>query len=92
MDIFQLVVQVLFGSGIFIVKRIEGIHRSPLSVLYPTLKGFSLFIRCWYNVDCKPEYLYQFVSLMGSIYMEKVMGKSNPTIGLLNIGTRKRER
>ncbi|NLV89674.1 MAG: phosphate acyltransferase PlsX [Tissierellia bacterium] len=78
----------LLASGIFIVKRIEGIHRSPLSVLYPTLKGFSLLLDAGANVDCKPEYLYQF-ALMGSIYMEKVMGKSNPTIGLLNIGTEK---
>ncbi|NLK43443.1 MAG: phosphate acyltransferase PlsX [Tissierellia bacterium] len=78
----------LLASGIFIVKRISGIHRSPLSVLYPTLKGFSLLLDAGANVDCKPEYLYQF-ALMGSIYMEKVMGKNKPTIGLLNIGTEK---
>ena len=78
----------LLASGIFIVKRIEGIHRSPLSVLYPTLKGFSLLLDAGANVDCKPEYLYQF-ALMGSIYMEKVMGITKPTIGLLNIGTEK---
>lgn len=78
----------LLASGIFVVKRIAGIHRSPISVLYPTLKGFSLLVDAGANVDCKPEYLYQF-ALMGSIYMEKVMGKSNPTVGLLNIGTEK---
>jgi len=38
------------------------------------------------NTDCKPKNLQQF-ALMGSIYMEKVMGISKPRIGLLNIGT-----
>ncbi|HEY8361585.1 MAG TPA: phosphate acyltransferase PlsX [Tissierellaceae bacterium] len=78
----------ILAGGIFIVKRIEGIHRAPLSVLYPTLRGFSLLLDAGANVDCKPEYLYQF-ALMGSIYMEKVMGKTSPTIGLLNIGSEK---
>lgn len=78
----------LLASGIFIVKRIRGIDRAALSVLYPTMKGFSLLLDAGANVDCKPEYLYQF-ALMGSAYMEKVMGIESPTIGLVNIGAEK---
>ncbi|MFA7533044.1 MAG: phosphate--acyl-ACP acyltransferase, partial [Tissierellaceae bacterium] len=78
----------LLATGIFVVKRIEGIDRAALSVLYPTLKGFSLLLDAGANVDCKPEYLYQF-ALMGSIYMENVMNIKSPTIGLLNIGVEK---
>lgn len=78
----------LLASGIFIVKRIEGIDRAALSVLYPTTKGFSLLLDAGANVDCKPEYLYQF-AIMGSAYMEKVMGIESPTIGLVNIGAEK---
>lgn len=78
----------LLASGIFIVKRIEGIDRAALSVVYPTTKGFSLLLDAGANVDCKPEYLYQF-ALMGSVYMEKVMGAESPTIGLVNIGVEK---
>lgn len=78
----------LLASGIFIVKRIEGIDRAALSVVYPTTKGFSLLLDAGANVDCKPEYLYQF-ALMGSVYMEKVMGVESPTIGLVNIGVEK---
>ena len=78
----------LLASGLFIVKRIEGIDRAALSLLYPTLKGFSLLLDAGANVDCKPEYLYQF-SIMGSIYMEKVMGINSPTVGLVNIGSEK---
>lgn len=78
----------LLASGLFIVKRIEGIDRAALSVIYPNTNGFSLLVDGGANVDCKPEYLYQF-ALMGSIYMEKVMGISSPKVGLANIGTEK---
>lgn len=37
------------------------------------------------NVECRPEMLYQF-AVMGSIYMEKVMGIKNPRVGLANVG------
>src|SRR5699024_8389035 len=50
----------LLASGLFIVKMIQGINRAALSVLYPTLNGFSLLLDAGANVDCKPEYLYQF--------------------------------
>lgn len=78
----------LLAAGLFIVKRIDGVDRAALSILYPTLRGFSLLLDGGANVDCKPEYLYQF-SIMGSIYMEKVMGINSPTIGLVNIGSEK---
>lgn len=78
----------LLASGMFIIKRIDGIDRAALSVMYPTLKGFSLLLDAGANVDCKPEYLHQF-ALMGSIYMEHVMGINSPTVGLVNIGEEK---
>lgn len=78
----------LLASGLFIVKRIEGIDRAALTVLYPTLNGFSLLVDAGANVDTKPEFLYQF-ALMGSIYMEKVMDIDSPTVGLVNIGSEK---
>ena len=78
----------LLASGLFIVKRIDGIDRAALTVLYPTLTGFSLLLDAGANVDCKPEYLNQF-ALMGSLYMEKVMGITSPKVGLVNIGAEK---
>ena len=38
------------------------------------------------NVESKPEMLQQF-GVMGSIYMEKVMGLKIPRVGLANVGT-----
>jgi len=67
------------------VGRIKGIDRPALSPLIPTLKGSCMIIDAGANVDCKPRNLQQF-AVMGSIYMEKVMGIKNPRVGLLNIG------
>ncbi|MCM1245076.1 MAG: phosphate acyltransferase PlsX [Roseburia sp.] len=73
-------------GGQLVVGRLKGIKRPPLASFIPTTKGFSLLIDCGANVDARPEHLVQFAR-MGSIYFENVMGKKNPTIGLLNIGT-----
>lgn len=40
---------------------------------------------CGANVDARASHLVQFAK-MGSIYMESVMGKKNPTVGIVNIG------
>lgn len=76
---------VLVG-GQLVVGRLNGIKRPPLAPFIPTTKGFSLLIDCGANVDARPEHLVQFAQ-MGSIYYENVMGKKNPTVALLNIGT-----
>lgn len=76
----------LLAGGLFITKRIEGIERAALTVLYPTLEGKSLLVDAGANMDTKPEYLNQF-ALMGSIYMEEVMGVTNPKVGLINVGS-----
>ena len=61
------------------------VERPPLAPLIPTLKGVSLLIDCGANVDARPSHLVQFAK-MGSIYMESVVGKKNPTVGIVNIG------
>lgn len=77
----------LTGSTI-IVGRIKGIERPALGTLLPTEKGFTMMLDSGANVDAKPSYLPQY-ALMGSIYMENVMGIKNPKVGLVNIGTEK---
>lgn len=76
----------LLAGGLFIVKRIKGIDRAALSSVYPTTNGLSLLVDAGANTDSKAEYLQQF-GIMGSIFMEKVMGIQNPKVGLANVGT-----
>lgn len=75
----------LLAGGLFIVKRIDGIDRAALTVIYPTTKGASLLVDAGANMDSKPEYLEQF-AIMGSIYVENVMNIKNPKVGLVNVG------
>ena len=75
---------VLVG-GQLIVGRIKGVERPPLAPLLPTEKGASLLIDCGANVDARPSHLVQFAK-MGSIYMEHVVGISNPRVAIVNIG------
>lgn len=68
------------------VGRLPGIRRPALAAVLPTDRSPSLALDMGANADCKPDYLVQF-AVMGSIYAEKVMGKQNPRVALLNIGT-----
>ena len=72
-------------GGQVIVGRIKGVERPPLAPLIPTEKGVTLLIDCGANVDARPSHLVQFAK-MGSIYMENVLGISNPKVGIVNIG------
>ena len=38
------------------------------------------------NAECKPNNLLEF-GIMGSVYMEKVIGRANPSVGLVNNGS-----
>ncbi len=75
----------VLAGGMFRLGRIPGIERPALAPMLPNGKGYVLLIDCGANVDCKPEYLIQF-GMMGSAYMQGVMGLENPRVGLVNIG------
>lgn len=70
----------------FIVKRIKGIKRVAPSPVMPADKGSFVLVDAGANTECRPEMLVQF-AVMGSAYMEKVMGVKDPKVGLLNIGS-----
>jgi len=68
-----------------ILRLLPGIERPGIAIVFPTLKGFCLLIDVGANIDPKPIHLYQY-GIMGSAYTELILRKSNPTVGLLNIG------
>ncbi|MCD8383075.1 MAG: phosphate acyltransferase PlsX [Clostridiales bacterium] len=76
----------LLSAGTLIVKRIPGIRRAAVAPIVPTAAGHSVLIDAGANSECTPEYMCQF-ALMGSFYAEMVLGRENPKVGLLNIGS-----
>ena len=76
----------LMAGGLFIVGRIPGIDRPAVASMYPVLgKGVTLLVDSGANSECKPRNLLEF-GVMGSIYMDKVMGIDDPRVGLVNLG------
>ncbi len=75
---------VLTGATL-IVRRIPGVKRPALAPLLPTVSKPVMLLDSGANSDCKPEYLQQF-AIMGSAYMEGVMGVGSPAVGLINNG------
>ena len=69
-----------------IVKRIKGIKRPGFAPVMPGMNGCFMLCDSGANVEARPEMLLQY-GVMGSIYMEKVMGVKNPRVGLANVGT-----
>ena len=76
----------LLAGATLVVKRIKGIRRAAMAPVIPTGNGGAVLIDCGANAECPPEYLLQF-AYMGSYYAEQVMGRPEPKVGLLNIGT-----
>lgn len=76
----------LLTGATIIVGRIKGVKRPALGTMLPSEKSRVLMLDSGANVDAKAEYLVQYAQ-MGSVYFENVLGKKNPTVGLVNIGT-----
>ena len=72
------------GSSL-IVKRIKGIKRAVLAPIMPCEEGCYILLDAGANIECRPDMLVQF-GVMGSAYMEKIIGLKNPKVSLVNIG------
>ncbi len=75
---------VTVGASLF-VKRIKGIKRAALATIIPNANGCYMLIDIGANKECRPEMLLQF-GIMGSAYMEHIIGVKSPRVGTINIG------
>lgn len=75
----------MLAAAIFHLGRIKGIKRPALSTVFPTASGRTFILDIGANADVKPDYLPQF-ALMGSVYVERVLGVPNPRVGLVSNG------
>ena len=68
-----------------ILRPLRGVDRPAIAVQLPTLQGSSLLLDAGANVDCKSNQLFQF-GIMGHVYAKYILGKEEPSVGLLSIG------
>lgn len=69
-----------------LLGRIDGIDRPVLASIYPCL-GMepSLLVDAGASSEAKAQNLLEY-GLMGSIFVEKVWGRKDPRVGLVNLG------
>jgi glycerol-3-phosphate acyltransferase PlsX len=73
-------------NAISILHKLPGIIRPALLTTLPTQSGQKcVFLDMGANSDCRPEFLLDFAR-MGKIYSERILGVSNPRVGLLAKG------
>ena len=75
----------VMASAIFDLRRIRGIKRPALAVIYPAAPTPALLIDNGANTDPSPQNLVQFAR-MGAIYVEKLWGISDPRVVIVSNG------
>lgn len=75
----------LLAGAMLIVKRLAGVKRPAIGTVIPGTMQPYLLLDSGANVECRPEMLNAFAT-MGSAYMEKVMGRKEPKVCLVNNG------
>src|SRR4051794_38188089 len=76
----------MVAGGFRLRLFLKNVRRPGIAALMPTLKGPVVILDVGANVNPKPEHLFQY-GIMGSIFARNVLGRENPKIGLMNVGT-----
>ncbi|MBY0355777.1 MAG: phosphate acyltransferase PlsX [Rickettsiales bacterium] len=69
-----------------VFRTLPGISRPAIIGMMPNKHGDLAMLDIGANVQCSPKDLYDF-ALMGNAYARAILGRKNPAIGLLNIGS-----
>jgi glycerol-3-phosphate acyltransferase PlsX len=73
------------AASTFILKLHDGLTRPAIGTLFPTAREVIVVVDSGANVDCSAQELLQFARL-GAVYAEDLLGRKNPSVGLLSIG------
>ncbi len=65
--------------------RLDNVIRPGIASIFPTLKSPVVIMDVGANVECRPQYLFQF-AVMASSCAHVLFGNQSPKIGLLSIG------
>jgi glycerol-3-phosphate acyltransferase PlsX len=72
-------------ASMMILRLHAGLERPAIVTLFPSARKPVAVLDSGANVDCGAEELVQFARL-GATYVECVLGRTNPAVGLLSIG------
>tara|TARA_X000000368_G_scaffold417582_1_gene414385 strand:- start:9756 stop:10892 length:1137 start_codon:yes stop_codon:yes gene_type:complete len=75
----------LMAMAKFVLKTLPGISRPAIASFFPTQRSESVMLDLGANLECSVPNLVQF-AVMGAVFANTVLGRQNPTIGLLNVG------
>ncbi len=75
----------LLAMAKFVLRTLPGIDRPAMASFVPTIVGESVMLDLGANVETDAENLVQF-AIMGAVFAQTVLGITEPTIGILNIG------
>jgi len=75
----------VMAASTLLLRLHPGVQRAAIAALLPTASQPVLALDVGANVDCDARELVGFAHL-GSVYARDVLGRSNPSVGLLNIG------
>ena len=73
------------AASTVLLKLHPGLNRPAIGTIFPTAAEPLVVLDSGANVDCSAEELVQFARL-GSVYAEDILGRKNPSVGLLSIG------
>jgi glycerol-3-phosphate acyltransferase PlsX len=76
----------IFTAATFKLGRIPGVDRGALATVIPHSEGEFVLVDAGANIECKPIHLAHY-AIMGSIYSREILGRKNPRVGILSIGT-----
>lgn len=75
----------VLAASLLILRPIPGVDRPTVATALPTAADPVVLVDAGANVDCKPTHLLQFARL-GAVYVQDVLKRPRPRVGLLNIG------
>lgn len=73
------------SASTLMLGRLHRVSRPTIGAFFPSEEGVTLLLDAGAVTDCKPHFLHEF-AIMGSIYAQLMFNRTNPKIGLLNIG------
>jgi glycerol-3-phosphate acyltransferase PlsX len=76
----------LMALAKIVIKTLPEIDRPALAAIGPSARGDVVLLDLGANVQCDARNLVEF-AVMGDAFARAVLGLTNPTIGLLNVGS-----